>query len=267
MKKKCRFLALLLALAMCLVACGSEQKEEKGKKKTIEEGVLKVGCHIGYAPMEYYEEDGVTPTGFDIELAQAIADEMGMELELVPCAWDAIFNNVENKSFDMIISGVSYTKEREEKHSLTNSYLSNGLVLVVKDNSTIKDIKDLDGRSVGAQLETTADYLIRDKKAEGLDIDLGQYENVVNAFEALERGDVEAVCADSVVANYYLVDKEGYKVVWQSEDVEPLCICLAKDNKALRDEVNETLKKLSENGELIKISNKYFGVDLTTQYE
>lgn len=263
MKKRNLLYFIFSLLCIYFVGCGKETNDTQLDKKTIEEGVLMVGCHIGYAPMEYYDEDGKTVIGFDVELAQLIADELGLELKLVPCAWDAIFNNLENKSFDMIISGVSYTEERKEKHSLTKSYLTNGLVMVVKADSSVKTLEDLQNKGVGVQLETTADYFVREYKKNGFSIGLSQYENVVNAFEALERGDVESVLADSVVANYYLVDKEGYNVVWESEDVEPFCICLAKENVALRDEINDILDEVSKQGKIKKLSEKYFGVDLT----
>lgn len=262
--KKCIFCIILTSLlSMCLMGCKHQPEEQPviETPKTIEEGVLKVGCQIGYAPMEYYEEDGVTCTGYDMDLARMIAEKLHLELEIVPCAWDAIFNNVENKAFDMIISSVSYTKERDEIHALSKSYLDNQLVIVVKNDSMLHEIADLQGKNIGVQLETTADYFIRGYKEKDLNIELSQYEKVINAFDALERGDVDAICADSVVANFYLIDKKDYKIAWKSEAVEPLCICLAKDNTALRDEVNSILDELKENGDLKFLSRKYFGFE------
>lgn len=264
MKKRLILLILGCLLCMCMGACGENEQIAKEEEKTIESGTLKVGCHIGYAPMEYYAEDGETLIGFDIELAQMLADELGLTLQIVPCAWDAIFNNVENRNYDLIISCVSYTKEREQKYSLTDSYLSNGLVLVVRNDSDIKNPDSLNDCSVGVQLETTADHLMRDYAKAGTNLELAQYESVLNAFEALERGDVDAICADSVVANYYLVEKDGYKVVWQSQEVEPICMCLAQNSSKLRDEINEVLKNMTESGQLKALSEKYFGLDLTT---
>lgn len=101
------------------------------KLKTLNEGVLKVGMEVGYPPMEYVDTDGITPIGFDVELAGKIAEKLGLKLEIVNTAWDGIFAALDNSEFDMIMSSVSITPERQEKFILTEPYISNKIVLVV----------------------------------------------------------------------------------------------------------------------------------------
>ncbi|MBQ4046661.1 MAG: amino acid ABC transporter substrate-binding protein [Lachnospiraceae bacterium] len=259
--------ACLLAVSM-LAACGSSSSSdttnaasESGESSlTLKDGTLMVGVEIGYPPMEYFDEDGATPIGFDIELAQALADDMGLKLEVVDTAWDGIFAGVETDKYDVILSSVSWTQERSESHTLSETYIANAPVLVVPNDSEIKDIQDLAGRSVAVQMETTADYLIQDYVKDGLDTELRQYEKVINAFDELKMGRVDAVCTDSVVAAFYLGDDvNNYKNVWQSEEAEPICMCLKKGNDALKTALEASLKNLRDNGKLAEISVKYFG--------
>lgn len=99
--------------------------------KTIKDGVLMVGMEVGYPPMEYLADDGLTYIGFDVELAQKMADKLGLKLEIVNTAWDGIFAALEKGEFDMIMSSVSITPERQEKFILTAPYISNKIVLAV----------------------------------------------------------------------------------------------------------------------------------------
>ena len=281
--KKRLAMCLALMLAMCtLAACGGSSgsstdtdasadagtEEETTSYATIEEGVLMVGVEIGYPPMEYFDEDGATAIGFDIELAQALADDMGLELELVDTAWDGIFAGVDTDKYDVIISSVSWTEERDENYNLSKTYVANAPVLVVPADSEIADITDLEGKTVAVQMETTADYLIQEYIEEGLDTDLRQYEKVINTFDDLKAGRVDAVCTDSVVASYYLGDDANdYKTVWQSDEAEPICMCLKKGNDELQAQLEEALDNIKESGQLAEIAIKYFGSDITADLD
>ncbi len=97
----------------------------------VEEGKFKVGMEVGYPPMEYFAADGVTQTGFDVDISKEIAELLGLELEIVDVAWDGIFAGLDTNKYDAVISSVSITPERLEKYNLTDAYVSNQLVLVV----------------------------------------------------------------------------------------------------------------------------------------
>ncbi|MCD8069151.1 MAG: ABC transporter substrate-binding protein [Lachnospiraceae bacterium] len=245
-------LAAMTAMAM-LSGCGSgsetAESAEESSEYTIKSGTLMVGLEIGYPPMEYFDEDGATPIGFDVEVATALAEELGLELELVDTAWDGIFAGVTTDKYDCIISSVSYTEDRNSNYLLSSPYVANAPVIVVPNDSEIADIMDLEGKSVAVQMETTADYLIKEYIADGLDTDLRQYEKVINAFDEIKAGRVDAVCTDSVVASYYLGDAASdYKTVWQSEEKEPIVICMKQGNDALAEKINEGMAALFENG-------------------
>lgn len=99
--------------------------------KTIKDGILMVGMEVGYPPMEYLDDDGLTPIGFDVELSAKIGELLGVEVELVNTAWDGIFAALDKGEFDLIMSSVSITPDRQEKFILTEPYISNKIVLVV----------------------------------------------------------------------------------------------------------------------------------------
>lgn len=229
---------------------------------TLEDGVLKVGIEIGYPPMEYFAEDGSTMTGFDVDMAKAIGEKMGLEVEFVDTAWDGIFAGVDAEKYDCIISAVSITDERKEAFNLSDPYVANRQVLVVPKDSEIQSLEDLSGHSVAVQAETTADdYMKENSDSMGIS-DLFEYDKILNCFDDLKSGRADSVLVDSVVAAYYLgEDAADYVTVWENDDVEPLGICMKKGNDALLAEINATLTELKEDGTLADISTTYFGDD------
>ena len=259
-----KLLAILLTGAMLtalLAACGSESTV--GENGLLDDSKLQIGLEVGYPPMEYFDEDGKTEIGFDVELAKAIAEDMGVECVLVDTAWDGIFAGVDTSKYDAIMSSVSYTEDRDKNYTLSEPYVANAPVLLVPNDSKIADIKDLAGKSVAVQMETTADYIIQKQNdEEKLGAELRQYEKVINAFDELKAGRVDTVCTGSVVAAYYLGDEaSNYKTVWQSPTKEPIVICMKKGNDTLKEKMETSLQHLRDNGKLAEISTKYFGND------
>ena len=229
---------------------------------TIKDGVLSVGIEIGYPPMEYFDEDGRTAIGFDVEMATAIAEVMGLKLELVDTAWDGIFAGVNADKYDVIISAVSWTADRNKELLLSKTYIANAPVLVVPNGSEIADVQDLAGKAVAVQMESTADYLMQKYVEDGLATELKQYEKVINAFDELKAGRADAVCTDSVVAAYYLGDDAvNYKIVWEADEKEPICMAMKKGNDALMAAIEEALDSIKADGKLAEIAKKYFGTE------
>jgi polar amino acid transport system substrate-binding protein len=242
----------------------SDTQSANGEYTTIKDGTLMVGVEIGYPPMEYYDTDGVTPIGFDIEVAKAVADYLGLQVEYVDTAWDGIFAGVNVDKYDCIISSVSITDDRKESLLLTSPYVGNQLVLLTPVDSEITSLETLSGHSTCVQAETTADDYMKEHAAE-LGCDLNQYDKVLNCFDELKTGRVDSVFVDSVVASYYLgEDANAYHTVWQNTELEPIGIALKKGNDALANKIDEALEALTQDGTLIEISQKFFGDDLVT---
>ena len=274
-----KILTIAISIVLCiglLSACGSkdnggndaadnsgdQQEEAAGEYSTVEEGKLSVGIEIGYPPMEYFDEDGATPIGFDVEMVTALAEKMGLELNLVDTAWDGIFAGVKTDKYDVVVSSVSWTEDRDKEFLLSKTYIANAPVLVVPNDSDVADIQDLEGKSVAVQMETTADYLVQRYVADGLNTDLKQYEKVINAFDEIKAGRVDAVCTDSVVAAFYLGDEaSNYKTVWEADEKEPICMAFKQGNDALKDAVEAALDEIKADGTLGEIAVKYFGTE------
>ena len=271
--------SVVISIILCLgllAACGSGNSGPSGSSggassdaaagdsaySTIKEGTLMVGIEIGYPPMEYFDEDGKTPIGFDVEMATALAEDMGLELELIDTAWDGIFAGVDTDKYDVVISSVSWTEDRNDKMLLSKTYIANAPVLVVPNDSEIADIQDLAGKSVAVQMETTADYLVQEYVTGGLDTEVKQFDKVINAFDELKAGRTDAVCTDSVVAAFYLGDDAAnYKTVWEAEEKEPICMAFKKGNDGIKAAVEASLDNIKASGKLAEIANKYFGTD------
>ena len=271
-----KLLSIIITIILCagmLAACGTKEESKPADGgadagsgdaayTTVQEGKLSVGIEIGYPPMEYFDEDGATPIGFDVEMATAIAEEMGLELNLVDTAWDGIFAGVNADKYDVVISCVSWTEGRDAEYLLSKTYVANAPVLVVPNDSDIADIQDLAGKSVAVQMETTADYLVQGYIDEGLDTNLVQFDKVINAFEEIKAGRVDAVCTDSVVAAFYLGDEaSNYKTVWEADEKEPICMAFKKGNDDLKAAVEEALDNVKASGKLGEIAVKYFGTE------
>jgi polar amino acid transport system substrate-binding protein len=234
---------------------------------TIKEGVLTVGMEIGYPPMEYLDADGITPIGFDVEVAYALGAKLGLEVKLEDVAWDAIFTSLDSNRYDVIISSVSINDERDAKYNLTRPYIANRLVLITAQDSAVTSPDDLAGLRVATQTETTADELMRSLMADGLavaDNAYFVYDKIIQAFDELKLGRVDAVMVDSVVAAYYLgADAASYKTAWESDEGEPMGLCLKKGNDGLTAAIEDGLDALYADGTVAEIATKYFGRNVT----
>lgn len=252
--------AILLIVCIALLSSCSAffNGGEKERIPTIEEGVLAVGMETGYAPMAYYDRDRKL-VGFDVELAAALAEEMNLELKLVDKIWDEIFFDLNENKYDIVISAVSRTDDREEAYALSSPYLNNTTIIIAPVEKGINDISHLERKNVGVQMSSAQDETMGRFVADRLDINLIQYERIDSVFKALKEGEVDAVCIDSIVMAYYLgEDASQYKTIWESEEKEPCCIVFNKDKPQLKEKVEEALASLRSKGVLSDLAVKYF---------
>lgn len=271
--KRKSVIGILLAIVMIfsLSACtqtpqapkSPDAKQQGEAPKATKEEVLKIGVDDVYPPMEFKDDKGTT-VGFDIDLGQEIGKKMNRKVELVSTAWDGIFLSLDTKKFDCIISSVSINEERQQKYSFTKPYIANSQVIVVSPkNTTINTEKDLAGKKVGVQTGTTADESC-EKFLETIKFEVKKYDQVIQPFADLKTGRLDAVVVDEVVAKYYVTqDKENFKVTGGRLTNEPIGICFRKDDTQLRDQVQKAIDDLKADGTMKKISEKWFGEDLT----
>jgi polar amino acid transport system substrate-binding protein len=250
-------MALTLVLVLALSACGAAGANTD---------VLRVGVDDSYPPMEFKDANGKDTVGFDVDVAKELAKRLGKkEVKHISNDWAGIFDALETDKFDVIISSVSITDERKEKHSLTDAYIANKQVIVTKkDNDKVAKPEDLKNVNVGCQQGTTSESFCTDELKLSAD-KFKTYPNVTQPFDDLSAGRLDAVVVDIVVAKYYLANnKDTYKVAWESDVAEPMAFCFKKKDGELRDKVNKILGEMQTDGTMKTISEKWFGEDVTS---
>lgn len=250
-----KILSILAAAAIALTCAGCNNAGS-GKKK------LKVGSDVTYPPFEYMDTDGSTPIGIDIDLAKALGEKMGYEIEIVNTSWDGIFSSLDKGDYDIAMSAITITADRLETYIFSDPYIENWQSIVVLADAAKKPAspKELAGLKVGYLEESTSDvYLTEFISKNNISVETFEYATVMSAFDDLAAGRLDAVIADSTVSARYIADSK-YTQTWLQTEGEPelFGVCLTKDKTALRDEINTALKALKEDGTLDKILNTYF---------
>jgi len=248
--------ALFLVLILMLAACSNSSSRGN---------ILRVGVDDSYPPMEFKDESG-NMVGFDVDLGKEIAKRLNMKIEYISTAWDGIFTALAAEKFDTIISSLSITDERKKNIAFTRAYIANAQVIVVSpSNNSILTEKDLKGKVVGVQINTTAEEACKKFMKDTPFKELKTYDQVIQPFSDLKTGRLDAVVADEVVARDYVSkDKANYKVAGGRLTNEPIGIGFKKTNTALRDKIDKVLGEMRQDGTLKSISMKWFGEDLTS---
>lgn len=265
--KKISLFFMTLAVLLCF-SCS--KKIEKGEF-TVQKGKFLVAMEIGYPPFEYYAEDGTTPIGFDVELAKEIAKRLGLKVEFIDTAWDGIFAGLNIDRYDVVMSAATITPDRVENFDFSTPYIGNGQAIILKKDSTLPITKmaDLNGLKVGYQAETTSDFYTKKvSAAEGWTYVENAYDKVMNAYDDLKFGRIDAVVSDSLVAVNYLSPTDSvFKQVFMGTPDEYFGVCVKKGNTELLNKVNAALEEIKADGTMKKIYEQIFGMDLSSSIE
>lgn len=186
-------------------------------------------------------------------------------MKIVPIDWSGIQSALNSKKFDAIISCFSITDDRKKAFNLTDPYLYIRQVIAVKKGDTsIKKFEDLKGIKIGVQANTTGDNAVQKMNFINYESDVTRYERITDAFNDLGIGRIKAVVIDSVVAYYYKAkNPDRFDIAPAGLEREPVGIAFRKEDKDLYAEVQKILKELKEDGTISKISEKWFGEDIT----
>jgi len=249
---------VLMAAAMIFTGCSSDSAEGD---------ILKIGVDDSYPPMEYRDENNEL-VGFDIALAKALGEKLEMEVEFISTAFDGIFQGLETQNYDIIMSSVSITPKRLETFLFSEPYLSNGQVIVVKPgDDSVKTPEDLDGKTVGVQLGTTADNAVQ-KYMEDLDIELIKYDEIIQTFSAMKAGYVDYIVVDYPVAIEYVGnDPDNFEISSAQLTNEPIGVCIRKEDVELKEKIDKALSELREEGTLAEISVEWLKDDYTSNID
>lgn len=268
-------LGMVFSLAACTTNSNESAKTESNSETTTTESTdsatsedsntLIVGFDQNFPPFGYVGDDGEY-TGFDIEMATECAKRMGKEVVLQPIDWDAKDMELEAGTIDCIWNGFTING-REDKYTWSKAYMDNSQIFVVKADSGITSLADLAGKVVEVQKESSAQTALEDDDHKDLLASFGQFLTVDQyntAFMDLESGAVDAIGIDIGVAKYQLQGKEDkFTILEEQISSEQYGIGFLKGNETLRDEVESTLMEMVEDGTFAKISNEYFGYDVS----
>lgn len=275
MKKRVMALTMAALMAASLTACGGSAKETTAaaaadttaaakeestaaestaaESKEVAGGKLVMATNAEFPPYEFYDGDKIV--GIDAEIAQAIANELGMELEIEDIAFDSIIPEIVSGKADMALAGMTVTEDRKASVDFSDTYATASQMIIVKEDSKIAGPDDLKGVTVGVQLGTTGDIYVSDLEADGTTVE--RYNKGFEAVQALSQGKIDAVVIDGEPAKTFVAETEGIKMLDEAFTEEEYAIAVKKGNTELLDKINGALSELESEGTLDEIVAKY----------
>ncbi len=245
--KHFKIVSLLLAVVMTAALLGA------CAGTATEKDVLTMGTNAAFPPYEFVDENN-NVAGIDAEIAAAVAEKLGMKLEIKDMAFDSLITAVSSGSVDVVLAGMTVTPEREESVNFSESYATGIQVVIVKEDSPIATIDDLAGKKIGVQTGTTGDIYCADDYGEDA---IARYDNGALAVAALQNGQVDCVVIDNEPAKAFVAANEGLKILDTEYITENYAAAIAKDNTELLEKFNAALAELKEEGKLDEIIGKY----------
>ena len=226
-----------LFLMIILTACGGDESNDG----ELQDSYVVVS-DTSFVPFEFYEDGEYV--GFDIDLINAVADEVGFEIEMETTNFDGIIPGLQTGSFDIAIAGISIREDRKESVDFSDPYYESGLSIGVHiDNDDIHDIDDLEGKTIATRLgSTSADYIEENIE----DAEANQYEQLDQAYLAVENGSVDAILYDAPNVAYYIQThgEDSLKMVGDLYQAENYGIAISKGQEELVDAINDALSTL-----------------------
>ena len=248
--------AILAVGALTLTACGGGSSTPAATTTSgvqlINAGKLTICSDVPYEPFEFQKDGKIV--GFDMDIAAELAKDMNAEVNVVDSSFEAIETGTALTGCDVSISSVSITDTRKAVMDFSDPYLNDDLTLVASDASGITNIDSAKGKKVGVQQATTGAKYAKDK---GLDAQ--QFEDTGLLVQALKAGTIDAALGNQSVLGYAIKDDAKYKRVENYATGEKLGIAVKKGNTAMLEQVNKTLKRLTDDGSLKKFETNWFG--------
>ena len=276
--KKALSLMTAAALVLSLAACGSTassaasseaasrdaasseaasseaaSETETAELSTVEPGKLIMSTNAAFPPYEMTTDSGEFE-GIDIETAQAIADKLGLELQIDDMDFDAALLAVQQGKSDMVMAGVTVTDERQNVMDFTDSYATGIQSIIVKEDSDSASVDDLAGKKIGTQRGTTGYLYCSDDFG---DENVVAYDDGLTAVQMLNNGQVDCVVIDNAPAKEFIAANPGLKLLDTAYVEESYAIGVGKGNTELKDAINTALEELKADGTLQAIVDKY----------
>ncbi|MBQ0017723.1 MAG: transporter substrate-binding domain-containing protein [Clostridiales bacterium] len=255
MKKK--VLVLFMAFAMILTmglftGCGKTETSDEATTFTM-------GIDAEYPPFSYIGDDGEY-TGFDVEICKAACEKLGWNFEVFGVNWDEKLVQLDADECDCVWSGMTILDSMKEAgYVISEPYYDNTQVILVKDGSGIASSADLAGKTVAVQLGTSGEALLQDDLADlaGTFGELVTCDSFLKCFTELDSGAVDAVFVDAPVADSYVAENEGFKIIDEGLGAEQYGIAFRADDQEMCDKIEAAVAELVEDGTYAEIAAKY----------
>lgn len=253
-----KVIALCLAVLMMTAMFAGCSGKSGSNVDTIEKGKLIMSTNAAFPPYEMTDDNG-NYIGIDVEIAQAIAGKLGLELVIDNMGFTAALEAAQNGKSDMVMAGVTVTDDRLLVMDFSNSYATGIQVVIVTEDSDITTPDDLEGKTIGTQMGTTGYIYASDTPENGGygEENVIAYDNGITAVQALMNGQVDAVIIDNAPAQAFVESNPGLKILDTEWLTENYAIGFAKGNTKLVEAVNAALEALTADGTVQKIVDKY----------
>ncbi len=260
-----KLFAVIFAMMLVLTSFACAEGVDASVEKITEKGTFILGLDDSFPPMGFRDEDN-NIVGFDIDVAAAVAERLGVEFIAQPIVWDAKELELSSGNIDCIWNGMSITPEREESMAMTFAYLNNKMIFYTKADADVATLEDLKGKKVAIQNGSYAQELLEGEYADlaATFADVLGFDDYLTALMDLQSGGCDAVLMDLVVGDYKIKGMGATDIT----AAVPLAddnygIGFRKEDVALRDKVQEILIEMKKDGTLAEISTKWFGSDIT----
>ncbi|WP_417235598.1 amino acid ABC transporter substrate-binding protein [Arthrobacter sp.] len=262
--------AATLALGIAVSGCSSSPEPGTASSKaadglTLQEvkdaGVLTVGTEGTYKPFSYHEGGAGELTGYDVEVVTAVADKLGVKPEFKETQWDAIFAGLESGRFDVIANQVTMDAQRKKTYDFSTPYtISKGVIVTKADNNDITSFADLKGKTTAQSLTSNWKSLAEKSGAKVQGV-----EGWAQSVTLLKQGRVDATINDQLTYLDYQksTPDQGIKIAAETKDTSEAALAFPKGSDDLVKAVDSALAELQKDGTLAKISEKYFGEDVS----
>lgn len=250
----------IITVCMCLaMLCGLFMFAGCAK----DENTLILGLDATFAPMGF-KNDKNEIVGFDIDVAQEVCNRIGMKLKCQEITWAMNVNELNNKKIDCVWNGMSINAEREEKMLLTPAYMNNRMVFAVRSDSDIQTQADLEGKVIATQSGSEGEKALEAKASEIKYKEKIGHADYAKAYNELELKLVDAVLVDEVAVQYMIKEQnKNFRILDYTLGDDLYVIGFRKEDTELKDKVWNAIKEMKADGTLKKISEKWFGSDLT----
>jgi ABC-type amino acid transport substrate-binding protein len=248
-------LASLLLCALLLLPAGC-QETDPSLQRIQQAGRLRVGLDPSWPPFEYVDEEGEI-VGFDVDLARALGQHLGVEVQLVVSGWEGLYAALAAGQFDAILSALPYDSWRTQEVAYSLSYFNAGPVIVASPSGKVSAEKDLDGRAVHVEFGSEGDVQARRLQRKMPALETVPHDTPQEALQAAAADPASAAIVDTVSARLYIRENHGLQIVGDPLYDESYVIAVPLEGRSLQRAIDDTLIEMRESGELERLLDRW----------